>query len=531
MALLLAATVAVTAAAALALTWALGAADDQVERLASAQRRFELLSAISGRVGDYALVALQAAEASTGGLEHLVPARDRVHQAFQRFDSEVGEEVSRLTNEAERTLVAARSRGVAHMRARFDVLDRQATAAVGRASLGQGGGIEALKVALDAFAAGFAPALGQAIEEERTAAQEAQAAMARLRERLTRGAGLAVVLALALSVLLYRALARPLLRRISDVAAGAAAIARGRFDTRLVVGGRDELSLAMARFNRMAAHLARREARLVADQRRLQDIVEARTAELRAANERLAATDVARRRFFTDVSHELRTPLTVILGEAEVTLRARQPRIEEMRAALQVIRARARRLHRRVEDLLRIARSETGQIELDLAAVDVGPVLEEAREGIEGLARSRGVSVAVEAAGPELAAAADRDWLRQVIEGLLANAIRHAPPGGTVRLAARPAGADIEIAVADEGCGIAAEDLPHVFERFYRGDGAERNGSGFGIGLALAKWIVEQHGGTISIASRTAASAEGPRGTVVTIRLPGLSRSLAGAAQ
>ncbi|MDQ4062093.1 MAG: HAMP domain-containing protein, partial [Pseudomonadota bacterium] len=241
MALLLATSVAVTAAAALALTWALGAANAQVERLASAQRRFELLSAISGRVGDYALVALQAAEGSTGGLEHLVLARDRVHQAFQRFDGEVGEAVSRLEGEAERTLVAARSRAVARMRARFDVLDRQATTAIERALLGRDGGIEALKVALDAFAAGFAPALGQAIEEERAAAHEAQAAMARLRERLTQGALVAVLLALALSVLLYRALARPLLRRVSDVAAGAAAIARGRFDTRLVVDGRDEL--------------------------------------------------------------------------------------------------------------------------------------------------------------------------------------------------------------------------------------------------------------------------------------------------
>ena len=153
-------------------------------------------------------------------------------------------------------------------------------------------------------------------------------------------------------------------------------------------------------------------------------------------------------------------------------------------------------------------------------------MLEEARDGIEGLARSRSISVAVEAAGPDLLAAADRDWLRQVIEGLLSNAIRHSPPGSTVRLAARSIGAALEITVADEGCGIRAEDLPHVFERFYRGDG-----SGFGIGLALAKWIIEQHGGTIAVTSRTAASTQGPRGTTVTIRLPGLSRSLAGAAQ
>ncbi|GLK55521.1 signal transduction histidine kinase [Methylopila capsulata] len=523
MALLLATAVLTTAAAGLAVALTFKVADDHVEELASAQRRLELLSAISGRVGDYALVALQTTE-SQGQPDRLSLPRKRVQETFVRLDEELARAVARARDEQGATMVAARSRVFAQMRGRFDFLDRQALQSIRDARDGQGGNVERLRVALDSFAASFGPGLSQAIGEERATAREAEAAMAGLRSALVPGAAIAAGLAALLAFVLYRAIARPLVSRISDVAAAAGEIARGESGIRLKVRGHDELSLAMMRFNRMAAQLARRERRLIEAQARLQEIVDERTAELRGANERLTDADRARRRFFTDVSHELRTPLTVILGEADVTLRTKGG-VEDLTAALTKIRGRAKGLHRRVEDLLRVARSESGQLELELEPLSVNDLITTARASLEPSARARGVALAAELPLFDLQVEADADWLRQVVEALIANALRHTAYGGTVRLIG---GIDsdgaVTIAVSDDGEGIPADDLPHVFERFYRG-GSEREGSGFGIGLALARWVVERHQGTITIDSRTASPGRAS-GTTVLIRLPALTHRL-----
>ncbi|HEY9215861.1 MAG TPA: HAMP domain-containing sensor histidine kinase [Ancylobacter sp.] len=518
MALLLAVAVFVTAASAIVLVVTLGAANTQVERLVTAQKRLELLSGISGRIGDYALVALQAAQEPTGQHEALASARQRTLSSFEHFESVLGADVMRLGDEEQRTLMAARSRTVARLKAQFEVLNRQVELALAQPEPGTG-----VRVAMDVFAAGFGAPLGQAMEEERTAAQAAQVAVHDLRERTIRWGLTGVVLAFALAVLIYQLLGRSLVNRVADVATAASAIAQGRSDTRLKVTGHDELSLAMARFNRMAAHLARREGRLVADQKHLQEIVDARTAELRAANTRLESVDLARRRFFTDVSHELRTPLTVILGEAEITLRPANPTQEDLRAALLVIQTRARRLHHRVEDLLRIARSESGQIELDASLFPVADLLDEVRESMLPVARAAGLALETFAARDDIALHADRDWLRQTLDGLVSNAVRHSQAGGTVRVEAAVKGGEVVIKVRDQGTGIPANELPHVFERFWRGAKAAGEGTGFGIGLALAKWIVDRHDGTIEIESNTGGAGErgtAARGTCVTIRLP-----------
>lgn len=512
LALLLVAAVAMILGAALTLTWALSATNEQVESLASAQRRVELLSALSQRVGDYGLVALQAAEQPGGSSDSLAAARARVEQGFARLDRALAGDAAGNEEATERALTGGRSRILAQMRARFEVLDRQVGAAV--ADMPPEQARATLNAALDLFAAGFGPALSDMIEQERIAAQSAQAATSRLADRLEQGAILAAIATLLLAILLYRAIARPLLRRISQVASGAAAIAEGRLETRLPVRGNDELSRAMDGFNRMAAQLAEREAELLAAQRRLQEIVEERTAELRDANQRLAGIDQARRRFFTDVSHELRTPLTVILGEAELSLRGSTSGGEVTRS-LQTIRNRAQRLHRRVEDLLRIARSETGQIDLDVAELSLAPLLEEAREGTKSLASRASVEVVLTEVAP-IAIEGDREWLRQVVEGLLVNAIRHSRAGAEVRLSAHEQGGGVAIEVCDSGSGIAPEDRPRIFERFYRGR-AGREGEGFGIGLALAKWVIERHGGSIDLDSNTTPGASGTR---VTLHLP-----------
>ena len=518
LAILVATVVVVTGAAAFAIAWTLAVASGHVSELSSAQRRLELLSAVSGRVADYALSALQTTQTSELQSDRLSPPRKRVQEAFERLNEEVAREVARQSDEEAATLVAARSRVFAFMRARFDFLDRQTLQAIKDARAGQPDASARVKVALDDFASGFSPALSQAIEEERAAARDADAAMADLRARLAPISVAAIGVAALIAFLLYRAIAGPLLSRISQVAGAAAAITRGRTETRLSVRGHDELSLLMMRFNRMALQLSRREERLLRAQLRLQEIVNARTAELREANSRLSDVDRARRRFFTDVSHELRTPLTVILGEVDISLRG-QPDAGALRAALGTIRARARALHRRVEDLLRVARSESGQLELELAPVSLAEIVQTAADNAEAGAKAAQIKLLAGPFAVDPVVEADADWLRQVIEGLIANAVRHTPAGGAVRLDVRASrDGSAEILVADDGGGIPEADLPKIFERFYRG-GDQKEGTGFGIGLALARWVVERHGGEITIDSSTGGGGL-PSGTIVTIRLP-----------
>lgn len=529
LAILVVAVVAVTIAAAIATAWTFALANSHVSDLASAQRRLEHLSTISSRIGDYALIALQTTQSQELQSDRLSLPRKRVQEVFARLDEELAREVARRDDETGATLIAARSRVFAFMKARFEFLDRQTLQAIRDARAGEGDAPARVKTALDAFASGFSPALGQAIEEERSDARDAERAMAGLGERLTPYAILALVLAALVAWALYRMIAGPVLQQISQVAAAAAAIARGRNDVRLDVRGHDELSLLMTRFNRMALSLSRREAQLLAAQNELQETVDARTAELRTANERLSNIDRARRRFFTDVSHELRTPLTVILGEADVTLRGR-PGVEDLKSALSTIRNRARALHRRVEDLLRVARSESGQLELEFAPISLIEIAESVSAGFESVARSRGVAIGMERAAPEPVVEADADWLRQVLEGLVANALRHTPSGGAIRIRVGEAGGDATLSVADDGAGIAETDLPRIFERFYRGESVREGETGFGIGLALARWVVERHGGVIDVQSRSAASGR-PSGTTVTIRLPAHARQFAIGAQ
>ena len=502
------------------LVFGISAATTDIARAAAANRRIELLGNLAARVGDYTLSALHPVATPAVADAKLTLASTQVAQAFGLLEGALRDALADAPGSLGESGIDARLATVGRLRTHFAAVDREVMQIV-MARAGRRAGRGTLRVVLDSFTAVFTPRLDGLIAEERQSSLAAQRSMVRLRNRLIALGAVSLFVVMALVTFIFLGIARPLLTRLSAVAGAAHAIGGGRFDTRLVVEGRDELSLLMASFNRMAARLASRERKVVADRDRLTEIIEANTGDLRAANRRLEAIDAARRRFFADVSHELRTPLTVILGESEVTLRAAHNEETVYRGALATIRMRARRLRRRVEDLLRVARSETGQIELELALVTPEAIAAEAIEDVTALARSAGVrldSSAVAAAGT---IRADADWIRQVIGGLIDNAVRHAPPGSSVSITTRETGDAAEIIVTDAGSGVPADVLPHLFERFYRG--READALGYGIGLALAKWVVEQHDGTISIRSPAdpsdIAGTAGP-GTTVTVRLP-----------
>lgn len=226
----------------------------------------------------------------------------------------------------------------------------------------------------------------------------------------------------------------------------------------------------------------------------------------------LEDADRQRRQLTADVAHELRTPLSIIKGRLEGIqdgVYGADP--EQVAGLLDEIAL----LERLIDDLRLLALADTGQLALYPEPVDPGDLLQDTQRSFAHQARERGVALRVEAgpAMPELAA--DPQRIAQVLGNLVSNALRHTPAGGTVVLAARAEPDGVLFAVRDSGAGIAPEDLPRIFDRFYRSDASRARASGgAGLGLAIARRIVEAHGGRI-----WAASAPG-QGTTVSFVLP-----------
>ena len=203
-----------------------------------------------------------------------------------------------------------------------------------------------------------------------------------------------------------------------------------------------------------------------------------------------------RRDFIANVSHELRTPLTSIQGYAE-TLLDGAPENNHSREFLEIIRKNAHRMSRLTEDLLTLARVESGEQRFDIQPVAAAEILQEAVQNFRELARAHGIDLQVEDSAPDLVSA-DREAIHQVFSNLIDNALKYGGSGGRLVLGARRADRGVEFYVRDFGPGIPFEHLPRLFERFYRVDKARsRESGGTGLGLAIAKHIVLAHDGAI----------------------------------
>lgn len=226
--------------------------------------------------------------------------------------------------------------------------------------------------------------------------------------------------------------------------------------------------------------------------------------------ERLENLFTSQQRFLADVSHELRTPLTVIKGNVDLMRRMKQ--LDE--ESLSNIDQEAGRLTRLVGGLLLLAQAESGKLTLSMARVELDTLLLEVFHEMRILA---GTKVRLRMADiDQLQVNGDRDRLKQVLLNLVGNAIQYTPQGGDVFLGLAKVGEQARIIIRDTGPGIPAEDLPFIFERFYRAEKSRTRSktSGFGLGLSIAQWIVENHGGTIKVESK-----EG-KGTTFAIWLP-----------
>ncbi|CAM4269012.1 histidine kinase [Bordetella tumbae] len=336
-----------------------------------------------------------------------------------------------------------------------------------------------------------------------------------LRQKVTVSVlGLLAVLLALISVSGYL-LARSIGRPIRALAAGTRAIEQGSLHYRIGSQARDELGVLSRSFDAMAEQLHGQHAQLLASKSQLECEVAQRTQDLAQANHRLTQVDQQRVRLLADISHELRTPLTALRGEAEIALRGKAWHETMYREALAAVVARAQEMGHLIEDLLFLARSEGDDIVFEKAPLDLKEVALAAIQDTNVLARRQDVRLVMQDAPTDAVPIwGDRARLKQAAMIALDNAIKYSPAATTVEVSVR-ASAQGELIVRDHGVGCAEQDLPHVFDRFYRGTLArERWAAGSGLGLSIARWIVQKHQGTVDFSSTAG------KGSTFTVRLP-----------
>jgi len=300
-------------------------------------------------------------------------------------------------------------------------------------------------------------------------------------ERTNRALLLATGGAMLAAVLLGAVFARTLTRPIRDLTLAADALRRGSLDEQVPIRSHDELGHLAFTFNQMSADLAR-------------------------------ATHT-RRQMTSDIAHDLRTPLQVIGGYVEAMAAGD---LEPTRARLTTVYAEIEHLQRLVADLRMLSQADAGDLPLSRQAVSPQAVLARVAAAYAVQAAQQEIILTV-SAQPDLPLLwIDEDRLLQVLNNLLSNALRYTPAGGRITLLAFAQAGGVCLQVQDTGAGITADDLPYVFERFYRGDRARTDDTAAsGLGLAIAKALVELHGGTITVASLGAGA-----GAILTIWLP-----------
>ena len=227
--------------------------------------------------------------------------------------------------------------------------------------------------------------------------------------------------------------------------------------------------------------------------------------------EELSATDRMKNDFISSVSHELRTPLTAIKGWAETMQEGGDLDESTRRKGIHVILSETERLSSMVEELLDFSRIQSGRFNIQLEKLDVVAELSDAVLMFDERARREGITLLYEEPEEFVVLMGDRNRLRQVFVNVIDNALKYSSAGGTVREEAARVGSSFQVVVSDTGCGISAEDLPKVKTKFYKANFTRR---GSGIGLAVANEIVQQHNGSLELASQVG------KGTVVTITLP-----------
>lgn len=288
-----------------------------------------------------------------------------------------------------------------------------------------------------------------------------------------------LVFAGGIAIALGYFLSATLTERISLLNRAATDIAAGKLATRLTVQGRDEVAQLSHTFNLMAT-------------------------QLEAMAQKQAEMDRMRRDLIAWVGHDLRTPLASIRAILEALGDGIVEDPDTATRYIQTAQRDIRSLSALIDDLFEMSKLDAGGFTLEKITLPIGDLISDTMESFSELARQRGVTLTGSVAPQTGVVNADVQKLGRVLANLMSNALRYTPEGGTVSVTAKPVGTTIHVEVSDTGAGISPDDLPRVFEQFYRGDKARSRaaGGGAGLGLAITKRIVEAHGGTISVESK-----------------------------
>ena len=297
---------------------------------------------------------------------------------------------------------------------------------------------------------------------------------------------LSTALAFLPSILLAGLFARHVSRRLGSIIQYASRLARGDFHARLEKTGRDELGTLAGQLNETGE--------------KLQHMYEA----LEREHAELDHLERVRRDFVINVSHELRTPLASIQGYTETLLEGALDDPKNNLRFLQIIRQNAERLGRLTADLLTLSRIELKTQKFQFAHYYINALIGQHADSMRPIAAKKQIDLCIEAAAPETEVFCDAEAMHQIVVNLLDNAIKYTPEGGTVTIGARPSpvGKSVQVYVRDTGIGIPPDDVPRLFERFYRVDKARsRDLGGTGLGLAIVKHLVKAQGGEVTVES------------------------------
>ncbi|MDB2356092.1 HAMP domain-containing histidine kinase [Pseudoalteromonas sp.] len=319
--------------------------------------------------------------------------------------------------------------------------------------------------------------------------------------------GLSIPLILYGCYWLFNQLYQPLIL----IANATNSIAMGHYHKPISVKLDDEFEELATSINQLALRLQQHENNAVQSRKQLELEVKQRTSELTEANLLLTKIDSRRRQFIADVSHELRTPLTIIRGEAQVTLRMKSVSVDDYNQTLNSILGQAISLSRLVDDLLLLTRAEMNQINLEVSPTKIVPLIKTEVTKWQKLNPTRSITYITQSNLNHAVVTIDTQRIQQVLAILFDNAVKYSSSEQPIEISLTITQSLVTVSIEDHGEGISAAEVDNIFERFVR---FSKHNEGLGLGLPIAKAIIEAHSGTINV-----TSTQG-QGSVFSISLP-----------
>lgn len=345
----------------------------------------------------------------------------------------------------------------------------------------------------------FREAINAAVQRQTTIVNSLNSDIESIHQNISWSAVVITLLAFIAAFFGSYALIRNISIPVDFLKKAAESFAAGNLDHRVPRGFDREFDAISAAFNDMAHHLSQEKSLRDRLNSQLEFEVKKRTNELTVLNEALQKNDAARRSFLADVSHELRTPLTIIRGETQVALRQNNhAELADYRNVLQSVHEQSLLLSRLVDDLLFIARTDANNLQLTLQHADINALITDCLQGFERQASQQHIELNFESTSENVIASVDRERFQQLLRILLDNAIKYSPPDTVVTLSSKLTDKHMLISVQDQGPGVSDDEIPFIFDRFYRSQRMRlEKPAGSGLGLAIAKSICEAHGTTI----------------------------------